>query len=74
MITENDRKTLASNVGLYECQGPLAEVDHQVSAQFSDFHAMHAKICDTTVHVQQQLDLVEHLWRLKGEASTTPAP
>jgi hypothetical protein len=28
MIIENDRKTRAKHIGPYECQGPLAEVDH----------------------------------------------
>jgi hypothetical protein len=44
------------------------------ACRFSDFLAMHAEIHDTTVHVQLQHDLIEHLWRLKGEASTVLAP
>jgi hypothetical protein len=65
MIIENDHKIRARHIGPYECQGPLAEVDHHVPTDFADFLAMHAEICDITVHVQLQRDLVEHLWSLK---------
>ena len=65
MIIESDRKTQARHVGPYECEGPLADVDHQVPADFADFIAMHAKIRDTNIHQQLQNDLIEHLWRLK---------
>ncbi|KAK1652146.1 hypothetical protein QYE76_069951 [Lolium multiflorum] len=64
MIIEDDRKNhVRSHVGPYECQGPLAEVDHELPA---DFLAMHAEIRDSNVHEQLQADLVEHLWRIKG--------
>ncbi|KAK1631803.1 hypothetical protein QYE76_006118 [Lolium multiflorum] len=67
MIIEDDRKNHArSHVGPYECQGPLAEVDHELPADFADFLAMHAEIPDSNVHEQLQADLVEHLWRIKG--------
>jgi hypothetical protein len=70
MIIENDRMTARLNHACwYECQGPLA-----VPVEFVDFLAMHAEIRDTTLHAQLQHDLVEHLWRLKGEASTAPMP
>jgi hypothetical protein len=72
-MIENDRQTRARYIGPYECQGPLVEVDHQVPAEFADFSARHAEIHDTTIHTQLQHDLVEHLWRLKGEASTASA-
>jgi hypothetical protein len=62
------------HISPYECQGPLAKVDHQVPADFTNFLTMQAEIHDTTVHIQLQRDLVEHLWRLKGEASTALAP
>ncbi|KAK1669807.1 hypothetical protein QYE76_057966 [Lolium multiflorum] len=66
MIIEDDRKNhVRSHVGPYECQGPLAEVDHE-TADFADFLAMHAEIRDSNVHEQLQADLVEHLWRIKG--------
>ena len=75
MIIEDDRKNRAmKHVGLYECQGPLAEVGHEVPADFVDFLAMHVEIRDSTVHNQLQHDLVEHLWRLKGEPSTVSSP
>jgi hypothetical protein len=67
MIIEDDRKNHArSHVGPYECEGPLAEVDHELPADFADFLAMHAEIRDSNVHEQLQADLVEHLWRIKG--------
>ena len=69
MIIEDDRKTgVRKHVGPYECQGPLAEVDHDVPADIVDYLARHAEIRDTNVHDQLQSDLVEHLWRLKGMA------
>jgi hypothetical protein len=61
MIIKNNRKTRARHVGPYECQGPLAEADHQVPAEFANFLAIYTEICDTTVHTELQLDLVEHL-------------
>ncbi|KAK1662736.1 hypothetical protein QYE76_050895 [Lolium multiflorum] len=67
MIIEDDRKNHArTHVGLYECQGPLAEVNHELPGDFADFLAMHAEIRDNNVHDQLQTDLVEHLWRIKG--------
>jgi hypothetical protein len=74
MIIENDRKTRVRHIGPYECQGPLADVDYQVHAGFADFLAMHTEIHDTIVHDQLQRDLIEHLWRLKEEASTAATP
>jgi hypothetical protein len=74
MIIENDRKSRARHIGPYECQGPFAEFDHRVPADFADFLARHAEIHDTTVQAQLECDLVEHLWRIKGEESTAPAP
>ena len=66
MIIEDDRKNHArTHVGPYECEGPLAEVDHELPADFADFLAMHAEIRDSNVHDQLQADLVEHLWRIK---------
>ncbi|KAK1685163.1 hypothetical protein QYE76_046011 [Lolium multiflorum] len=63
MIIEDDRKNHArTHVGPYECEGPLAEVDHELPADFADF----LTIRDSNVHEQLQADLVEHLWRIKG--------
>jgi hypothetical protein len=61
MIIENDRKNRARHIGPYECQGHLAEVDHQVPREFVDFLASHAKISETTIHAQLHRDLIEHL-------------
>jgi hypothetical protein len=47
------------NVGPHECQDPLAEVDHEVSADLADFLAMHAEIHDNNVHEKLQHYLVE---------------
>ncbi|KAK1663445.1 hypothetical protein QYE76_051604 [Lolium multiflorum] len=70
MIIEDDRKNHArTHVGPYECEGPLAEVDHELPADFANFLAMHAEIRDSNVHDQLQADLVEHLWRIKGNAA-----
>ncbi|KAK1618171.1 hypothetical protein QYE76_023688 [Lolium multiflorum] len=47
----------------------LGKVDHELPADFADFLAMHAEIRDSNVHDQLQADLVEHLWRIKGNAA-----
>jgi hypothetical protein len=65
IIIKNVRNTRVMHVGPYECQGSLAEVDHQVPTEFADFLIMHSKIRDNTVHARLQYDLVAHLWRLK---------
>ena len=70
MIIEDDRKNgVRKHVGPYECQGPLAEVDHEVPADIVDYLVRHAEIRDTNVHDQLQSDLIEHLWMLKGMAT-----
>ena len=75
MIIEDDRKNWARiHVGLYECQGSLAEVDHEVSTDFADFLVMHAEIRDTNVHDQLQHDLVDHLRRVKGLSANAGTP
>ena len=75
MIIEDDRKNqVRRHVGPYECQGPLAEVDHELPADFADFLAMHAEIRDNNVYEQLQNDLVEHLWRVKGLSANAAAP
>jgi hypothetical protein len=52
----------------FESQGPLAEVDHEVSAEFGSFITMLQEILDKQVHLQLQDDLVEHIWARKGNA------
>jgi hypothetical protein len=66
VIIESERKNSSMNGNLYNNQDPLADLDHHVP---SDFLTMHAKIRDTDTHTQLQNDLVDHLWRLKGEAN-----
>jgi hypothetical protein len=53
----------------YDYQGPLAEVDNQVSAEFGAFIVMHHAIHDKYVHQQLQDDLVEHLWARRGKTA-----
>ncbi|KAK1609059.1 hypothetical protein QYE76_032732 [Lolium multiflorum] len=75
MIIEDDRKNqVRRHVGPYECQGPLAEVDHELPTDFADFLAMHAEIRDNNVHDQLQADLVEHMWRIKGLSANAATP
>jgi hypothetical protein len=52
----------------YYMQGPLAQVDHQLSATWTAFLNMRQEIRDPQVHQELQHDLMEHLWRLKGNA------
>ena len=51
-----------------EEQGPLAQVDHQLPIIWTTFLNMRQEIQYPHVHQQLQHDLVEHLWRLKGNA------
>ncbi|KAK1652200.1 hypothetical protein QYE76_070005 [Lolium multiflorum] len=75
MIIEDDRKNDArTHVGPYECQDPLAEVDHDLYADFTDFLTMHVEILDSNVHDQLQTDLVEHIWMIKGLSANAAAP
>ena len=53
----------------YDRQGPLALVDHQLAATWIAFLNMRQEIRNPHVHQQLQHDLVEHLWRLKGNAA-----
>ena len=47
-------------------QEPLAQVDHEVPATWAKYFTMRQEIRDSNVHLQLQKDLVEHLWRRKG--------
>ena len=67
MIIENERKRPVIDHRPYKFQGPLAEVDHQVPAEFADFLAMHIEIRNVDAHYLLQNDLIEHLWKLKEE-------
>ncbi|KAK1629674.1 hypothetical protein QYE76_003989 [Lolium multiflorum] len=68
MIIENERKhpvPLAEQEAPYEREGPLAQPNHQVPPSWAAFIAMRQEIRDSTMH-QLQDDLVEHIWRLRG--------
>ena len=45
----------------YYRQGPLADVDHEVSATWTNYLTMRQEIRDSNVHLQLQKNLVEHL-------------
>ena len=68
MIIESERKNPSNDHGPYEYVGPLADVDHQVPAEFADFLAMHGEIRDRDMHFQLQADLIKHLWNLRGQS------
>ena len=68
MIIESERDNPVYDVEPHEWQGPLANVDHQVPAgAFAAILARRQEIRHNATHHQLQNDLVEHLWRLKGE-------
>jgi hypothetical protein len=48
----------------YHRQGPLADIDHQVSSSSDGLLAMCEEIRDLATHHQLQDDLVDHLWML----------
>jgi hypothetical protein len=62
---------LGSNNGYHQYyhQGPLAALNQQMPRDFADYLVMHAEICDGDTYVRLQIDLVEHLSRLKGDTS-----
>ena len=69
MIIESERANPVDDPHLYEFQAPLAAIDHNVTADFGEYLAMHTEIRDEVVHNQLQHDLMEHLWMLKGLAA-----
>ena len=68
MIIESKQEEPVFDIEPYYLQFPLAQVDHQISANWTDYLNMRQEIRDPQVHQELQHDLVEHLWRLKGEA------
>jgi hypothetical protein len=72
MIIENERNypvPLSEQAAPYEREGPLAQPNHQVPASWAAFIAMHQEIRDSTMHQLLQDDLVEHIWRLRGNTN-----
>ena len=65
MIIKSERNDPVHD-GDYYRQGSLAQVDHEVPATWTNFLTMRQEIRDSNVHLQLQRDLVEHLWRRKG--------
>ena len=69
MIIESEQNDPVADTEPYYRQGPLADVDHQVPATWASFLAMRQEIRDPVMHTQLQNDLVEHLWRRKGNGN-----
>jgi hypothetical protein len=68
MIIETERANPEASEMTFESQGPLAEVDHEVLAEFGAFISMLQEIHDKQVHLQVYDDLVEHICARKGNA------
>jgi hypothetical protein len=71
-IIENERKypvPLSEQAAPYEREGPLAQPNHQVPASWVAFIAMRQEIRDSIMHQQLHDDLVEHIWRLRGNSN-----
>jgi hypothetical protein len=68
-IIEIEGANLVHNDLPYDWEGPLAQVDHEVLAEFGTFLQNHCEICDQ--HTQQQLRdvLVVHLWASRGNTA-----
>ena len=69
MIIESEQEEPVFDTEPYHRQGPLAQVDHQLPATWTAYLNMRQEIRDPQVHHQLQKDLIEHLWRLKGDAA-----
>ena len=68
IIIESEQEDPVFDTEPYHRQGPLAQVDHQLPANWTDYLNMRQEIRDPQVHQELQHDLVEHIWTLKGEA------
>ena len=68
MIIVSEQEEPVFDTEPYHRQGPLAQVDHQLPATWTAYLSMHQEIRDPQVHQQLQQDLVEHLWRIRGDA------
>jgi hypothetical protein len=72
MIIENEQKysiPLSEQAAPYEREGPLAQPNHQVLASWAAFIAMCQEIRESTMHQLLQDDLVEHIWRFRGNTN-----
>ena len=69
MIIESERANPVHDHMPYDFEGPLADVDHDVPADFADYLSMHLEIRDENTHHALQTDLVEHLWARRGMAA-----
>ena len=67
MIIESEQEEPVFDTEPYHRQGPLAQVDHQLPATWTAYLSVRQEIRDPQVHHQLQQDLIEHLWRLKGD-------
>ena len=61
MIIESEQEEPVFDTEPYYRQGPLAQVDHQLPATWTDYLIMPQEIRDPQVHQELQHDLVEHL-------------
>ena len=50
IIIESERTNPVDDPFPYECQGPLANIDYNVTADFGAYLAMHTEIRDEIVH------------------------
>ena len=69
MIIESEQEEPVFDTKPYCRQCPLATTDRQVPATWIAYLSMRQEIRDPQVHHQLQKDLIEHLWRLKGDAA-----
>ena len=66
MIIESERYNPVHDHMPYDFEGPHAQVDHNVPADFADYLSMYLEICDEITHHELQTDLAEHLWARRG--------
>jgi hypothetical protein len=71
MIIESERVDLPNDNHPYDFVAPLTTIAYDVPANFADFITMHAEIQDVDAQTQLQNNLLEHLWRIKGNTEAT---
>jgi hypothetical protein len=72
IIVEDEQKypvPFSEQAILYEREGSLAQPNHQMPASWVAFIAMRQEIRDFTMHQLLQDDLVEHIWRFRGNTN-----